>query len=293
MKKIVPPAVPPEYFPLIYRGIVWVLLSVLLTIAGPYSEQIGFGYAARFGYWAIIIALTIVLGLLVRYILQGRRQDVELGLEIATALAQAVTLGPVIWLVNNLVFGFMVSSLVWLAEFTLVVLIVAICLALIRYELSRIRRFALADQGAVAMPSTTSAMRPAFLDRFDDPLPGDLVQVSADDHYLEVYTTEGKGRILMRFRDALEELDDLPGFRIHRSHWVARKAISGVRSYGRRHVAVLRDGRELPVSQNYLDDLRAAGLLDERGMGSRTGVGANSTAEASAPIRADNSGRSQ
>jgi DNA-binding LytR/AlgR family response regulator len=66
----------------------------------------------------------------------------------------------------------------------------------------------------------------------------------------------------MRFRDALAQLDDMPGYRIHRSHWVAAPWLKRVRSEGRRYVAELNCGTELPVSRAYLDDLRRDGYLD-------------------------------
>jgi hypothetical protein len=102
---------------------------------------------------------------------------------------------------------------------------------------------------------------PAFLRRLDPALGHEVVSVSADDHYLLVQTECGEGRVLMRFRDALDELAELEGLQIHRSHWVAEGAVARVIQRGRRHMAVLQCGAELPVSQSYLPDLRRTGVV--------------------------------
>jgi DNA-binding LytR/AlgR family response regulator len=44
--------------------------------------------------------------------------------------------------------------------------------------------------------------------------------IEADDHYLRMHAPCGSARVLMRFRDALDEVSHLPGLRVHRSHWV-------------------------------------------------------------------------
>jgi hypothetical protein len=127
----------------------------------------------------------------------------------------------------------------------------------------------------------------------DQYVPGDLLRVSADDHYLHVHTEAAEARVFMRFRDALLELAHLPGFQIHRSHWVAAHAVLRVRAEGRRFVMDLCDGTVLPVSQSYLEPLRIAGLYDPRGMGSMMGGVPSKIAVAAGPISSDSSGRSQ
>ena len=45
---------------------------------------------------------------------------------------------------------------------------------------------------------------------------------------MEVVTDKGTELILLRFADALNELGNVDGFQIHRSHWVARSAIKDI-----------------------------------------------------------------
>lgn len=104
-----------------------------------------------------------------------------------------------------------------------------------------------------AAPPTT-----AFHRRLRDSLGPDIVSLSMMDHYVEVTTTKGKQMILMRFSDALHELRDFPGMRIHRSHYVSLRHGQRVRKSGNKHLLELSDGRSLPVSKTYLAELREA-----------------------------------
>lgn len=85
----------------------------------------------------------------------------------------------------------------------------------------------------------------------------DIVAVSADLHYLRVYTTAGEALILMSFGRAVEALSVIPGHRVHRSHWVALAHVLSLDSDGDRVLCRLKNGLELPVSRTYRTKLRA------------------------------------
>lgn len=277
----------------LYRGSVWVLLSCLLAFAAPYGAEMQLDFAGRLGYWASINALAILMAIGVRALVLRQVGSETLAVLLVIAILQALTLGPAIWVVNNHVFGFEVGGAAWLAELVLVVLLVALCVALIRYEIRRVRMFALAEQGGVpSHEGNRQPPRPAFLDQPDRPLPGAVLLVSAADHYLDVVTTKARGRVLLRFRDALSDLQHVPGYRIHRSHWVAAEELLRVRPDGRRHVAELRSGSTLPVSDAYVEGLRRAGLMEGCTNGKRTGRAPRTRMSASGDIRPASSGRS-
>ena len=81
------------------------------------------------------------------------------------------------------------------------------------------------------------------------------------DHYVEAHTELGHALILMRFRDALRNVQNMDGMQVHRSHWVARRAVAGVRQTQGRTELRLRGGERVPVSRSYIPALRAAGWL--------------------------------
>ncbi len=92
-----------------------------------------------------------------------------------------------------------------------------------------------------------------FHKRLPESIGGDIVSLTMQDHYVEVTTTGGKHLVLIRFGDALAELQGLDGVRIHRSHWVARGHLAGIEEVSKvRSNARLSDGRELPVSATFL-----------------------------------------
>ena len=120
--------------------------------------------------------------------------------------------------------------------------------------------------GRRAAPSDLDAAPDAegspFLRRIPEKLGTDLLSIATEDHYLRVTTERGSDLILLRLSDALAELDAGAGLRVHRSYWVARRAVASVERNGHRTVLRLLDGTEIPVSRSYLGALREAGWLE-------------------------------
>jgi hypothetical protein len=86
----------------------------------------------------------------------------------------------------------------------------------------------------------------------------DIVAISAELHYLRVYTSTGEALILMSLGRAVEALGVVPGQLIHRSHWVALTHIETIVAGGNRVSCRLDTGLVLPVSRTYRASLRAA-----------------------------------
>ena len=105
----------------------------------------------------------------------------------------------------------------------------------------------------------------AFDRRIPEPLAGELLALSSEDHYLRVHTTAGQGLILCSLATALEELSPSRGRRVHRSHWVAASAVRSVHRRDGQWRLELRSGEEIPVSRAHVAALKAAGWLRTRG----------------------------
>lgn len=86
-----------------------------------------------------------------------------------------------------------------------------------------------------------------------------LIAIEAEDHYLRVHTDAGEELITARFGDALAELAAAPGFRTHRSWWVAASAIEEVKWLRGRGEARLKCGLVVPISRSQAAPLKAAG----------------------------------
>ncbi len=116
--------------------------------------------------------------------------------------------------------------------------------------------------GRKAATIAASPSPPRFLERLPFRLQGaDLYAVEAEDHYLRARTSKGSELILMRFTDALAELDGIEGAQTHRSWWVARAGIADLRRADGRTVLLLKDGSEAPVSRTHARRLRELGWL--------------------------------
>ena len=87
-----------------------------------------------------------------------------------------------------------------------------------------------------------------FLSRLPDHLGTQLLHLQMEDHYLRATTVNGSDLILMRFRDALQELADFDGLQVHRSWWVARNAVTKLSRQGRKIELLMMDGTRVPVS---------------------------------------------
>ena len=86
-----------------------------------------------------------------------------------------------------------------------------------------------------------------------------LLALSAEDHYLRVFTQAGDALILMRFSDAMAAVETLDGAQTHRSWWVSRDAVDSVARGDGRAVLTLSNGVEAPVSRTYSKRLREQG----------------------------------
>ena len=87
---------------------------------------------------------------------------------------------------------------------------------------------------------------------------GKILCLEMSDHYVKVHTDKGHHLILMRFKDALEILQDFPGFQTHRSWWVAEAAIIQVKKEERKTLLVLQSNIVVPVSRTYNEDVKNA-----------------------------------
>lgn len=81
---------------------------------------------------------------------------------------------------------------------------------------------------------------------------GEVLLLSAADHYVEFTTTQGKHMRRMTMKAAVERAPQGEGLRVHRSHWVAYKAMLSLEKDGERYILTLRSGQRVPVSPKAL-----------------------------------------
>ncbi|MEM9684841.1 MAG: LytTR family DNA-binding domain-containing protein [Pseudomonadota bacterium] len=75
--------------------------------------------------------------------------------------------------------------------------------------------------------------------------------LKAEEHYVRVRTEHDEEFIAYRFGKAVREIAGEDGFQVHRSYWVRRTAVAGLRETGSRIMLELADGSTVPVSRPY------------------------------------------
>ena len=76
----------------------------------------------------------------------------------------------------------------------------------------------------------------------------ELVAISADLHYLHVYTRAGKAMVLGSLASVAESLDDR-GMLVHRSHWIAVDQVVRLRKTPRQWYLELHGDLSVPISR--------------------------------------------
>ena len=240
----------------------WVAATVLSALVGPFGTYGSMPLMERAIYWGVLIGCAIVVARLIKAAALARLPGSEFQRDLSSSVLIALTLGPMIWAANTFVFDVPEALLPSLSKHMLVVFAISLVVLLVRLNFCDPVQNEVEESRVdeATEPEPPAAELPILFERLPESLGHDLTRVSADGHYLEVVTTKGRGRILMRFSDAMTELAGSDGLRIHRSHWVALAAIARVEQLDRRVFVVLRDGTRWPVSQANLGALTDAGF---------------------------------
>lgn len=240
-----------------------VVASLVLALIGPFTTYSVFSFLERLLYWGGLTLGLIVPAYLIRSGVKRFLTGPPLQTDIIAAACIAVVLGAVVWLFNSFVMGFDVPFPGALAEHVLAVFLVcSVPVAIRAYLRARLTDASSSEQQGGGHSGDLIIYGP-FLRRLDEDKRGAVLRVSADGHQLWIHTDKGESRLRMRFSDALSELPEEHGTRIHRSHWVAYDFVEEIVPDGRRYMARLKCGANLPVSSNRIEALRKAGISVE------------------------------
>ena len=235
-------------------------VGLLLAVLGPFGT-----FDARFAYRLIYwIALMLAGYALYKPIMAGalvaaaRLHLPEMAGWAAAAILASLPMSVVVWWVgrmglplrwpdadralllygNVLVIGGLASLLLWYGQ----------------------KRRSVTSEPAVPEPAPPiTTPRPALLDRLPPGFGPDIVALEMEDHYLRVHGAYGSELILLRMRDAVQEVAPLIGAQVHRSWWVARSAVRETHREGRGVRLVLTGGVEARVSRAMVPVLEAEG----------------------------------
>ncbi|MCI2397952.1 LytTR family DNA-binding domain-containing protein [Aliiroseovarius subalbicans] len=238
------------------RWTLWVVLSTLVGLAGPFGTFDVFSAPERILYWAITIGVAIVIVVAARLALrQLFPQLAQIWISLAIALILAGLLTPVIvFVLQTVVERHMdVNEPPWMVY--AMVAGAGLYIEILRITALRWRQ---AHTPPVEPPANPS---PRLARRLPDGMGGEILHLNARNHLVDVHTSTGLMTLRLRLSDAINEMEGVPGLCTHRSHWVALSAVVSSECEGNRPVLVLRNGSRVPVSRKYEPDVVAQGLL--------------------------------
>ncbi|WP_247744069.1 LytTR family DNA-binding domain-containing protein [Ruegeria sp. R14_0] len=90
---------------------------------------------------------------------------------------------------------------------------------------------------------------------------GQIYRLTSRNHYVDVVTSEGTFTIRSRLTDAIAEMEPLVGHCAHRSHWVAKDAVTGTEKVADRSYLKLVNGDLVPISRKYKPQLEKDGVI--------------------------------
>ncbi len=238
------------------------VIGIALGIAGPFGSYGNDGIVMRMACWTAMLWIgTILLRLSVG---PAVAYAPALGVprSVAAAIATVVACAPLAFIVaeiNRSLWPQYTSSLRpwdWYAQTLFVA--GALVAATLWFEQMRATQAA----ARAARPETPPSTKPAHL---APQLLAQTLCLEMEDHYLRVHTATGSELVLLPMRQAIEELSEVEGLRVHRSWWVSRAAVRAISRNGRALVLELSNGLKVPVARNNVTSLRSAGWLSQFG----------------------------
>lgn len=240
----------PRHLPWLAQiGLVTLASGTLLAFWAPYGTDY-LGWPGRWIYWTGMNVAGWTAGLaaeaLARHRFPSRPAWFAYGAGALAASAAVLAATAIFYGVR----GANWSAANWANAALQVVVLVGVITAV--YALVRER-----SRPRVAAQTTVgNALRERLPPGFRD---GAIDALSAEDHYLRVFSRGDSVLVRMRMSDALLAIAGLDGARTHRSWWVARGAVEDVRRFEGKAELTLRGGVTAPVSRTYAPALRKAG----------------------------------
>ncbi len=231
--------------------------GVVLGVVGPFGSFFNDVLPVRIVYWTLVFVMSgVVFGAAIRWLWPHARR-VRLPLWLWLPVLVAVGSLPLTVASRLIAMGFWPGirhAVGWVEWYGQSVLIGLIYVGL--YAVLRMR---------TAAPEAAEVKgEPVILRRLPGRLGRDLIGLQMEDHYVRLHTAEGSMLVLMPLGKAMAEVGDIEGMQVHRSWWVARRAVEGVIEDGRNLRLKLKTGLEAPVSRAHVARLKAAGWLPDR-----------------------------
>jgi len=233
--------------------------GAFLGLVGPFGSYYNDGVLPRVAYWmGSFMTNAALYGLMLRWTLpraRARRIPILAWLPTLVAIG-SIPMAVATRLVAIEIWPFLtkVGWVEWWGQSLLITIVYAGGYMLFR---ARQRPTPLSPLA----PAAGGDGDPALLRRVPPRLGRDVVCLQMEDHYVRIHTDQGSDLVLMPLAKAMAQLNGLEGLQVHRSWWVARRAVAGVVEDGRNLRLRLTNGLEAPVARANVAKLKAAGWI--------------------------------
>jgi hypothetical protein len=223
-----------------------VALGLILGLSGPFDTLRLLSFGPRVVYWLVVVVLTYAVGSVISSIADKLFRNKPFWLQITcSTIVMGTCITLILCALNSLFFGaFPKTAAALFTQWGFVTLISGVV-----------------EIGSKLIHAAPVAVTTPILDRIPFAKRGAIIALSAEDHYVNICTTQGSEMVLMRLSDAINEVGPTNGLQIHRSHWVALDQITDVRRINDRGEVTLSNGETRPISRSYMAAARDAGLL--------------------------------
>ena len=243
--------------------IVFAIIVLIFAVTGPFGTREWLSMPERLAYWLASQGFAWIVAIF--------------SIRLADSFASALTSAPLRIIITGAIAGLPVGLVSWASHallaqpeemFTFEAVLNAISTSVpLTIAFSALCWLAMSQAEPQLAPIAgslanydqaqvkTSAM-PAILERLPLAKRGQLLRLSAADHYVEVVTANGRELLLMRLQDAIELTQPETGLRVHRSHWVACTAMRSLQSTSSGGTLTLIDGTNVPVSRAMMRQVR-------------------------------------
>jgi hypothetical protein len=258
---------------------IWMLAVVAGVFMGPFDTYSSLVLCQRTLFWAVISATSVVLSTVIRDMREHYLPNASDSLgEVLHVAGFTVLLSPVVYMLSlfyplEILQG---GTAPYVKVLGLVFMVASLfsALRLITAHPELLVASAPASGPAVAFdafgmqaPTSENASEvaveaPARLyERLPAGTTGMILHLSARDHFVDVELAGALISLRMRFSDAVAEMDGVAGMITHRSHWVAKEAITGVLREAGKMCLILETGRRVPVRRSAPTRLEDEGIL--------------------------------
>lgn len=247
---------------------IWAIATITVALAGPFGTFTTVPTTTAIAYWALVIGMSILVSNFILVTATQLLSDWPRGrLDLFLPAIFTAVYTPLLHPVGALFLGPEAAAVLSFWQCLVIVLVIAYGVMLLQRLYRTGSMWVTTALTGIEVPQgvrPASRSRARLLDRVDTAPDARVLRVSVDNHYVILHLQDGsRHRLLMRFADAIAELDGVDGFQTHRSHWVACGAIVRVLRVGGREIALMVDGETVPISRTCRNNLERRGFLTD------------------------------